>query len=87
MKKNIEVEIFTDQGNNAVLKMPERRYPGVLIQGDSLGNLSRTADAILALSKTGGDGLTEEIELLAVNLRDIYLYYVSVLKENGIDFY
>ncbi|MFD7558859.1 DUF6959 family protein [Streptomyces sp. NPDC059835] len=32
----IEAELFTDPGNDAVVRLPPRRFLGVLIQGDSL---------------------------------------------------
>ena len=34
--KKVSVDLYTDQGNGAVLKLPNRQYPGVLIQGDTL---------------------------------------------------
>ena len=38
------VEIFSDQTNAAVIRHPERRFPGILIQGDSLHILCQQAD-------------------------------------------
>ncbi|WUT05150.1 hypothetical protein OG802_18845 [Streptomyces sp. NBC_00704] len=32
--KRIEAELFTDGGNDAVVRMPGRQFPGVLVQGD-----------------------------------------------------
>nr|WP_234436605.1 hypothetical protein [Streptomyces sp. XY511] len=32
----IEAELLTDPGNDTVVRLPPRRFPGVLIQGDSL---------------------------------------------------
>ncbi|MFK0256629.1 DUF6959 family protein [Streptomyces sp. NPDC090445] len=29
----IEAELFTDPGNDAVVRLPPRHFPGVLIQG------------------------------------------------------
>jgi hypothetical protein len=47
--ERIEVELFSHPGNNAIVRMPGRRFPGVLIQGDSLSNLrhevARVAEA------------------------------------------
>jgi len=86
MKKKIEVEIFSDQGNNAVLKLPGRKYPGILIQGDSFGVICKSADSILDLSRAGDKGLLDEIEMFAMNLREIYQNYLDVLKESGEDF-
>ncbi|MFD4879410.1 DUF6959 family protein [Streptomyces sp. NPDC058420] len=34
--ERIDAELFTDGGNDAVVRLPGRRLPGVLIQGDSL---------------------------------------------------
>jgi hypothetical protein len=34
--KEVVVELYSDQKNGAVLKLPDREYPGVLIQGDTL---------------------------------------------------
>ncbi|WP_373560367.1 hypothetical protein [Streptomyces sp. Ag109_G2-15] len=34
--ERVEAELFTDGGNDAVIRLSGRRFPGVLIQGDSL---------------------------------------------------
>ncbi|GAA4998584.1 DUF6959 family protein [Streptomyces siamensis] len=34
--KRVEAELFTDGGNHAVVHLPGRKFPGVLMQGDSL---------------------------------------------------
>ncbi len=34
--RTIEVEIFSETTNSPVIKMPNRKFPGVVIQGDSL---------------------------------------------------
>ncbi|MFI6277329.1 DUF6959 family protein [Streptomyces sp. NPDC050988] len=34
--ERVEAELFTDGGNDAVVRLPGRRFPGVPIQGDSL---------------------------------------------------
>ncbi|MET8023175.1 DUF6959 family protein [Streptomyces avermitilis] len=33
--ERVEAELFTDGRNDAVVRLPGRRFPGVLIQGDS----------------------------------------------------
>ena len=40
-----QVEIYSDQTNAAVMRHPGRRFPGVLIQGDTLNALCRRAGA------------------------------------------
>ena len=37
--ESIEVEVLSGQGNYAVIRLPERKYPGVVMQGDSLSTL------------------------------------------------
>jgi hypothetical protein len=41
------VEIYSDASNLAVIRHPNRRFPGVLIQGDSLFILVEEAKEIL----------------------------------------
>jgi hypothetical protein len=77
----IEVEIFTDQGSNAVLRLPDRKFPGLLLQGDSLRNLAEIAGRALALSDSGGIELREEVAELADSLRGLYSWYESVTKK------
>lgn len=78
--KKIEVEIFTDQGNNAVLRLPDRKFPGLLLQGDSLRNLTETAERVAELSESGSNELKEEAAELADSLRDLFRWYESVTR-------
>jgi hypothetical protein len=39
-----EVEIYSDAPNKVVLRVPWRRYPGILIQGDDLSGLAGTVN-------------------------------------------
>jgi hypothetical protein len=46
MVERVEVAIYAVQGNAAVVKLPWRKFPGVLLQGDTLegvANLLREA--------------------------------------------
>lgn len=42
--KELTVLLYGEQTNNAVLKLPARKYPGVLVQGDTLKNLLDTGE-------------------------------------------
>lgn len=44
-----EVEIYSYEPNRVVLRVPWRRYPGALIQGDDLSTLSAEADRACAV--------------------------------------
>src|SRR5215467_14557846 len=41
-----QVEIFSDATNAAVMRHPDRRFPGLLVQGDTLSTLYQSADLI-----------------------------------------
>jgi hypothetical protein len=81
--KITEVEIFTDQGNGAVLRLPKRKFPGLVIQGDTLRNLAQIAERVHQLSTTGNEELQGEAELLAQLLKDLYQWYESVLNRRS----
>jgi len=76
----IEVELFSDQRNGAILRLPMRRFPGLLLQGDSLKNLADMADRVNVLSADGSDELKEEARALAETLRELCDWYESTIK-------
>lgn len=47
--ERVEAELFTDGGIDAVVRMPGRQFPGVVVQGDSLyilrGDVAEVAEA------------------------------------------
>ncbi|MDX3517757.1 DUF6959 family protein [Streptomyces scabiei] len=83
--ERIEAELLTDAGNDAVVRLPSRRFPGVLIQGDSLSIIrSDVADIVDACD--GGD-LGEARETAAVLLSgidELLTRYTEALKAHGI---
>ena len=77
------VEIYSDASNFAVMRHPGRRFPGALIQGDSLHLLCTTAEAAENALQSGnaaaaGDYLNE----LSGALRARLDHYVQVLGEH-----
>ena len=77
------VEIYSDRTNAAVIKHPQRRFPGVLIQGDSLNALCAQADTACAVarSKLSPDEYDELNELRNV-LWSYLVHYKVVLGEH-----
>jgi predicted RNase H-like HicB family nuclease len=71
----IEVDLLTDQGNNAVIRLPGRTYPGVVVQGDTLSILLDNLQEVKALiitnqSKDAIEALNDVIEdLLDIQIR------------------
>jgi hypothetical protein len=71
--------------NSAIVRVPGRVFPGVVIQGDSLSNLFNLAmDVVEASSKTANFGPHEAAEELAQKLFAHIRDYESVLEARGI---
>ncbi len=84
MRKDV-VEIYSDASNYAVMRHPGRRFPGALIQGDSLHALSQTADRAFVAIKSGkSDEALEEIGELREALAERLNHYKQVLAEHNI---
>jgi hypothetical protein len=79
-----ELEVFSEQTNYAIVRMPGRNFPGCVIQGDSLSILLRDAErASVLASATGNSELIDEIESLRESLADRLQHYASVLTAHG----
>ena len=80
------VEIYSDATNRAVLRHPGRKFPGILVQGDSLYSLCRQADRVCAATR---DLLDDEsyfdLNMLRNDLWDYLVHYKKVLGEHGIE--
>jgi hypothetical protein len=78
------VEIYSDATNQAILRHPGRRFPGVLVQGDTLSILH--GQVALVLEKNG-DVLGEDARLELEDVRDFLRacldHYRAVLLDHG----
>jgi hypothetical protein len=79
------VEVFSDQSNAAVMRHPGRKYPGLLVQGDTLHSLCAAAESCC---KQLHDSLNEDASARMVELRDhlrsLVNHYKAVLGEHKI---
>ncbi|MGW7545115.1 DUF6959 family protein [Streptomyces sp. NPDC054770] len=83
--ERIEAELFTDGGNNAVVRLPGRRFPGVLVQGDSLRILRSDAAEVADACERGNlDEARESADLLLTNLDALLTRYEAALAEHDI---
>ena len=77
------VEILSDATNAAVLRHPDRKFPGVLVQGDTLYSLCVAADAsCLTIKPQIGNEAYEEINDLRNRLWSLLNHYKSVLHDH-----
>jgi hypothetical protein len=87
MKREITVESLSGPGNFAVVRLPGRRHPGVVVQGDSLWSLRSQAYELRATLHESGVGqqVEEEAGLLCEALDGIIQHYERCLEENGLE--
>lgn len=83
--KTEHIEVYSHASNCCIVRMPERKFPGVVIQGDSLSNLfDRAIDLIELLEgKTDEETFLSALEL-AQSLEGHLLHYEETLRQHGI---
>ena len=79
------VEIYSDQTNSAILRHPGRKFPGVLVQGDTLYSLCHRADVACSNAKGSlQSNAYGEMNNLRNHLWSLLNHYKSVLGEHNI---
>jgi signal transduction histidine kinase len=79
------VELLSRPINFAVVQLPERNYPGVVVQGDSLNALVQRVERMSKLLEANQvEDLAAEIEDVHEQLSDALLHYESVCAERSI---
>jgi hypothetical protein len=77
------VEIYSDSTNAAIMRHPDRKFPGTLIQGDTLYSLSKLAAGALA----GAEAETDQwydLKELADALQSRIDHYTRVMREHDL---
>ena len=79
------IEVYSDASNAAIMRHPGRRFPGVLVQGDTLYVLCSEADEICtAALKSGDAALFKQANDHRNKLRSLLGHYKVVLEEHKI---
>jgi hypothetical protein len=80
----ISLDQLSDQVNAPILHYPGRRFPGVLIQGDTLQGFAMMAEAVVeALDQSDLQIARDEAEELRDKLRVYLDHYNRVLRDHG----
>ncbi|MFF8275078.1 DUF6959 family protein [Streptomyces lateritius] len=83
--ERVEAELFTDGGNDAVVRLPGRNFPGVLIQGDTLSTLRSDMAELVELCAAGDLVEARHVaSLLQADLGAKLKRYTDVLEAHGI---
>lgn len=83
-----QLEVYSDDVNYAVIKPPNRRYPGAVIQGDSLAILCRAAVRAAKCVRDGAalDGdFRGDLQDVVDSLVGRLLHYQGVLQAHDIE--
>lgn len=79
------VELLSQPTNFAVVQLPGRNYPGVVVQGDTLHTLvQRVEGMIQSLNSNDFDELAAGLEEMREQLSSARTHYESVCVERGI---
>ena len=85
--KRMDIEVFAETTNHAVLRAAGRRFPGSLVQGDSLSilcSLSRRISERLVALGVVDEGLLSDAQELQELLLYRIIHYQVVLEEHQI---
>ena len=84
MKKQ-EIVIYSETSNCPVVQMPERKFPGIVLQGDSLKNLSIIVKSIAKrIHSIKDEDLQGEVQELDAILSGYLECYEHVLESTKI---
>lgn len=87
MKKNICVALYGEEENYAVIRLPDRSNPGVVVQADSLaGLIAQLSIAIDGLERNDLDEVYAEMKGIRDNFEAAYKRMASELIRNGEEF-
>lgn len=85
--KTVEIELYSEASNNAIVRVPGRSFPGAVIQGDSLSILHEHAKTLsLRLQQLGiqDEELLYAAQELQEQLLDRLLHYQKTLAAHDI---
>jgi len=81
----LELEVYSHERNMAVVRLPDHRAPGSVIQGDSLRHLCYLADSIVERIREDHDReLCDDAEELVRLLRERLRVYDTAVREMAV---
>ncbi len=84
---SLQVECFAQGSNALIVRTPGRRFPAVVVQGDSLHNLFVLAQSVAQQVRSGtvSESLQEDAEELRDLLWDRLHLYEETLRAHGLE--
>ncbi|MDR6860213.1 DUF6959 family protein [Variovorax guangxiensis] len=79
-----QVEIYSDTGNAAVLRHPDRHFPGCLVQGDTLNGLRQSVRRVQRSAHLLDEEAAADLEDVTDHLESLLNHYKTVLAAHAI---
>ena len=84
--KTEPIDIYSEQSNFGVVRMPRREFPGAVIQGDSLYSLfSDAVDVVETLQSSPDSEAFHAAFSVAERLEERLRNYIEVCEAHGIE--
>jgi hypothetical protein len=80
-----QVEIYSDTTNAAVLRHPDRHFPGCLVQGDTLNGLWQAVRRVQRGAHLLDEEAAAELKDVADHLESLLSHYKTVLSAHAIE--
>ena len=81
-----QVDLLSQPINYAVVQLPERRFPGVVVQGDTLNEIVKDLGAMRRLLDSGDlEELAVEIESMRAQFLSALANYEQICSVRGIE--
>jgi hypothetical protein len=81
----MEVEVFADASNAAVVRVPGRKHPGLVLQGDTLSILNELAiESAAAIASGNTTEAMAALRELSDRLGDFKKIYEEALEREGL---
>ena len=82
---NASAKILEVGGNGAVVQLPERKFPGLVVQGDSLAILASNVEELReSIAKKDSSEVEASLAMLERSLNERVEFYESVLAKHQI---
>ena len=82
--ESIVVELLTEQRNYAVVRLPARKFPGIVFSGDSLEELLESLRALRPGVEVGDKNAVTDLDEILARLEEVQKHYEVALRRHGI---
>jgi hypothetical protein len=82
MNSSVESHVLAVSGNYAVVKLDQRQFPCILMQGDTFNCLIRDVEEAMSAAKESQEAM-EILGYMIQDLKAVRSFYEKTLTQNG----